>query len=62
MDRVEASVDQQGIDLSANECIAASRALQHDLALDRRTSRSAIGMEVSRSVIAFDQGDGAAGL
>ena len=54
MNRVEASLDQQRIDLSANQCIPAGGSLQRDLALYRRVGRFAVGIEVSRSMIPLD--------
>jgi hypothetical protein len=47
--------------LPADQRVAARRPLQLNLALDRRMGCGAIGIEVGRSVIAFNDGDGATG-
>src|SRR5207245_6401967 len=52
MDRVEARLDHQWVELSADQCVAASLPLQLHLALDRRLGGGAGGVEVGRSVIA----------
>src|SRR5437899_9752021 len=60
-DRVETRLDHQWVELPADECVAASLALKLDLALDRRTGRRAIGIEVGRSGMALDDRDAATG-
>src|SRR2546430_16734636 len=51
-DPVETRLDHQWVELSADQCVAASLALKLYQALDRRMGRGAIGIEVGRSVIA----------
>jgi hypothetical protein len=60
-DRIETRLDQQRVELSADQRVAAGLPLQLNLALDCRTGGGAIGMEAARPVIALDNGDCAAG-
>ena len=55
-----ARLDQQRIEFPPDHGVAAGSALQLDLALDRLARGVAVGMEVGRAVVSFDDGDGAA--
>jgi len=56
---VESAFDHDGVDLPTHQSIASPLALQLHLAVDRRTGGRAVGMEVGRSVVSLDDGDGA---
>ena len=61
VNRGETRFHHHRVELPPDQRVAAGRLLQLDLALDCPAGGVAVGMEVGRSVVPFNDGDGAAG-